>query len=72
MSGLTTEQIMQIALELVGWNEIPLDSGIHVPGEKIKRLIFAMDVNVGLLHTAKALGFDAVVGHHPCGVFRKS
>jgi hypothetical protein len=27
-----------------------------------------MDVNVGLLHMAKQMGFDAVVGHHPCGV----
>ena len=27
-----------------------------------------MDVNVGLLTMAKQLGFDVVVGHHPCGV----
>jgi hypothetical protein len=67
MKGLSTDEIMEIALELVGWTEIPLDSGIHVPGENIKRLIFAMDVNVGLLFMAKQLGFDAVVGHHPCG-----
>ena len=68
MKGLSTEEIMRIALELVGWTEIPLDSGIHVPGKNIKRLIFTMDANVGLLHMAKQLGFDAVVGHHPCGV----
>jgi putative NIF3 family GTP cyclohydrolase 1 type 2 len=59
---------MQIALELVGWDEIPLDSGIHIPGKDIKRLIFTMDANVGLLHMAARLGFDAVVCHHPCGV----
>ena len=68
MKGLSTEEIMGIALELVGWKEIPLDSGIHIPGENIKRLIFTMDANVGLLHMAKGLGFDAVVAHHPCGV----
>lgn len=68
MKGLSTEEIMGIALELVGWKEIPLDSGIHVPGENIKKLIFTMDANVGLLHMAKQLEFDAVVGHHPCGV----
>ncbi len=67
MRGLSTDEIMEIALELVGWTEIPLDSGIHVPGENIKRLIFTMDANVGLLYMAKQLGFDAVVGHHPCG-----
>ena len=66
--GLSTDEIMQTALDLVGWTAIPLDSGIHVPGNGIKRLIFAMDLNVGLIHMAKQLGFDAVVGHHPCGV----
>lgn len=59
---------MGIALQLLGWTEIPLDSGIHVSGENIKRVLFTMDVNVGLLHMAKQMGFDAVVGHHPCGV----
>jgi hypothetical protein len=48
--------------------EVPLDSGIHIPGKNIKRFIFAMDVNVGLLHMAKEMKFDAVVGHHPCGI----
>ena len=68
MKGLSTEEIMGIALELVDETEIPLDSGIHVPGENIKKLIFTMDANVGLLHMAKSMGFDAVVCHHPCGV----
>ncbi|HSB05618.1 MAG TPA: hypothetical protein VLK23_10525 [Thermodesulfobacteriota bacterium] len=66
--GLSTEEIMAIALQHAGATEIPLDSGVHVPGRNIRRLIFAMDVNVGLLTMAKELGFDAVVGHHPCGV----
>jgi hypothetical protein len=68
MQRLSTEEIMAIALDLAGEREIPLDSGIHHPGQDIKRLIFTMDVNVGLLHLAKQMGFDAVVGHHPCGV----
>lgn len=67
MQGLDTEQIMAVALDLVGETEIPLDSGIHHPGRNIKRILFSMDVNVGLLQTAKQLGFDAVIGHHPCG-----
>jgi hypothetical protein len=71
MKGLSTHEIMEIALELVGWTEIPLDSGIHIPGKNIRRLIFTMDANVGLLHMAKQLGYDAVVGHHPCGVLLK-
>ena len=71
MNGLSTHEIMEIALELVGWAEIPADSGVHVPGKGIRRLIFTMDANVGLLHMAKQLGYDAVVGHHPCGVLLK-
>jgi hypothetical protein len=68
MKGLSTEEIMDIALGLVGWNDIPLDSGIHVHGKNIRRLIYTMDANVGLLHMANELGFDAVLCHHPCGV----
>jgi uncharacterized protein YqgV (UPF0045/DUF77 family) len=68
MNGFTTEDIMNIALDLLGKKDIPLDSGIHHPGRNIKKLIFTMDANVGLLHMAKQMGFDAVVCHHPCGV----
>jgi len=68
MRGLDTDEIMEIALDLAGFPEIPEDSGIHVPGSAIRRVLLAMDVNVGLLHMAKQMGFDAVVGHHPCGV----
>jgi len=71
MKGLTTDEIMEIALELAGFSEIPQDSGIHVPGKNIKRIILSMDVNVGVLHMAKQMDFDAVVGHHPCGVLLK-
>ena len=68
MDGLTTEEIMQIALDLLGETEVPPDSGIHHPGKNIRRILFTLDVNVGLLHVARQLGFDAVVGHHPCGI----
>jgi len=68
MNGLSTEEIMQLALDLAGWDEIPQDSGIQIAGGNIQKLIFSMDVNVGLLHMAKQLGFDAVVGHHCVGV----
>ena len=33
MSGVTTDEIMQIALDLVGMTEIPQDSGISNPGK---------------------------------------
>lgn len=64
--GVTTEELLEIANALAGLDETPRDSGVHVPGKGIRRLIFALDVNVGLLVLAKQLGYDAVVGHHPC------
>ena len=68
MDGLSTQDIMDIALDLLGQTEVPRDSGIHNPGFNIRKIIFTMDANVGLLHMAKQMGFDAVVCHHPCGV----
>ncbi|HZR99489.1 MAG TPA: hypothetical protein VFE37_12325 [Chloroflexota bacterium] len=65
-AGVTTDELMDIATKLAGLDEAPLDSGIHVPGANIRRVIFALDVNVGLLVLAKQLGYDAVIGHHPC------
>jgi hypothetical protein len=67
VTGLTTTEILQIALRLSGLTEIPPDSGVHVPGDNLRRILFAMDVNVGLLHLARQQGFDVVMGHHPCG-----
>lgn len=64
--GVSTEELMQLATDLAGLDEAPKDSGIHVPGSGIRRVIFALDVNVGLIVLAKQLGYDAVIGHHPC------
>src|SRR5712692_2338843 len=64
--GVSAQELMDLATELADLDEAPRDSGIHVPGDGIRRIIFALDVNVGLLMLAKQLGYDAVVGHHPC------
>ena len=65
--GFSTEDIMRIALDLIDEKDIPQDSGIHVRGEGIRRLLFTMDANVGLIHMASDLEFDCVLCHHPCG-----
>ncbi len=67
MEGFSTDEIMRLALDLIGEPETPRDSGVHVPGTGIKKLLFTMDANVGLLHMAKEMGFDCVLCHHPCG-----
>ncbi len=65
---MDTSQLMQIALNLVGFDTIPDDSAIYVPGAGIKRVLFGLDIGTGELVLARNLGYDAVIAHHPVGV----
>lgn len=56
---------MQIALDLVGFKDVPGDSGIYVHGKGIKRIMAAIDVDVAELRLAKDLGYDCFLAHHP-------
>ena len=66
-AGLGTDDLMEMALEMAGVSEVPQDSGIHVPGKGIRRVLFTLDANVGVLLFAKQQGYDCVLAHHPCG-----
>lgn len=66
--GLTTEDLATIALDLVGWSELPLDSAIYVPGQGIRRVLVGIDIGTAELLLARQLGCDAVVAHHPVGM----
>src|SRR5574341_866315 len=65
--AVSTDDLMRMALEMAGLSHVPEDSAVHVPGKGIKRILFALDVNVGLLLFAKQRGYDCVLAHHPCG-----
>src|SRR5689334_3025315 len=67
MASVTTERLMQLGLELVGWDEIPPDSAIYYPGSRISHLLMGIDVGAGELFMARQLGFHAVIAHHPAG-----
>jgi len=41
---MNTEEIMETALRLVGFDEIPEDSQVYVSGENIRKVLFAIDV----------------------------
>jgi putative NIF3 family GTP cyclohydrolase 1 type 2 len=56
---------MGLALEMAGLDEIPPDSGIHVPGKNVKRVLLGIDMETPELLLAKQLNFDLVIGHHP-------
>ncbi len=65
---MTTMELMQVALDLVGMDEIPDDSAIYVPGLSIQRVLFALDVGAGELLLGRHFDYDAVIAHHPVGV----
>ncbi len=64
---MNTEDIMALALELAGFDEVPPDSQIYVPKEDVKRVLFGIDVGVPGLLLAKQLGCDLAISHHPEG-----
>jgi hypothetical protein len=65
--ALSTEEIMEISLELVGWDEVPADSGIHVPGEDIETALVGIDLESPEIQLADREGYDLVLAHHPPG-----
>ncbi len=64
---MNTEEIMSLALELAGFDQVPADSQIYVPKEDVKRVLFGIDVGVPGLLLARQLGCDLAIAHHPEG-----
>jgi hypothetical protein len=65
--GLTTEDIMDLSLELVGAEEVPPDSGIYVQGEEIETALVGIDIESPELQLANSGGYDVAIAHHPTG-----
>jgi len=65
VAGMTTDQLMQLAVEMAGMTEMPPDCAIYVPGEGIRRIICGIDMGVAELDLASRLGYDCVLAHHP-------
>lgn len=64
-SSITTQIMVQKALELAGIEVLPCDSQIITPGTDVRRVLFGIDMETQELLLAKQLGFDCVVSHHP-------
>ena len=64
---MNTEELMQIALDMVGFVEIPGDSVIYVEGENIQKILFGVDLGVPELVMASQMGYDCCLAHHPQG-----
>jgi Duf34/NIF3 (NGG1p interacting factor 3) len=67
---LDTSGVMRLALNLSGLKAIPADSGIWVPGKRIRRVLFAVDAGPPELLLAKESGYDLLIAHHPVGPAR--
>lgn len=64
---MKASEIIDLALRLSNLDTLPPDSGIHVDGKDIQRVLFSIDVSISELLLAKELNCDAVIGHHPLG-----
>ncbi|MCX5735250.1 MAG: hypothetical protein NTW68_13115, partial [candidate division NC10 bacterium] len=64
---MTSEDIIEVALDLAQLAEIPGDSGVHVRSDNIKKVLATIDCDVGDLFLARELKCDTVLTHHPEG-----
>jgi putative NIF3 family GTP cyclohydrolase 1 type 2 len=67
MAGLSTDEIMGIALEMAGMHHPPADSAIYVEGAALSKVMFGIDIGAAELLLARQLGCDGVIAHHPAG-----
>jgi hypothetical protein len=65
--GISTDEIMQTALDLAGTSVVPGDSAIYVPGSGLRRVMVGIDVGTAELLLARQLGADGAIAHHPAG-----
>ncbi|MBE7558900.1 hypothetical protein HS125_08105 [bacterium] len=64
---LSTEKILQIALDLAGLTEAPADTGIQVSGAHLEKILAGIDIGPAELLLARHLGCGLALAHHPTG-----
>jgi putative NIF3 family GTP cyclohydrolase 1 type 2 len=63
---MTPEDILSLAAELAGFDEVPADSVVaHGAGRSVSRLMVSVGATTGDLVLARSLGCDAYLLHHP-------
>lgn len=67
MAGLSTGEMVDLALEMSGSQHLPADSAVYVEGSNLARVMMGIDIGTGELLLAKQLGRDGVIAHHPAG-----
>ncbi|HUZ01250.1 MAG TPA: hypothetical protein VMU89_12945 [Thermomicrobiaceae bacterium] len=67
MAGLSTAEIVNLAVELAGARHLAADSAVYVEGTDLQRVMMGVDIGSGDLLLARQLGVDGVIAHHPAG-----
>lgn len=65
--ALSTRDVMDRSLALVGWDEVPGDSTIYVPGTALETALVGIDLGSAELQLADRDGYDLALAHHPAG-----
>ncbi|MFC7165835.1 hypothetical protein [Halospeciosus flavus] len=58
---------MELSLDLVGWDEVPGDSTVYVPGDDVETALVGIDLESPEIQLAHREGFDLALAHHPAG-----
>ena len=67
MPAMNTDQLLQAALDLVGWSTIPSDSAIYHPGTRISHILLGLEIEPDQVAMARQLGYHAVIAQQRCG-----
>lgn len=65
--SLSTREIMDLSLDLVSWDEMPVDSTVYVPSENVETALVGIDLESPELQLADRDGYDLALAHHPVG-----
>jgi hypothetical protein len=67
VAAVTTERLIEIALELAYFHDLPPDSAVYYAGTRISHILLGIDVGSAELFMARQLGYHAVIAHRPPG-----
>ena len=62
---MTTQDILNIALQEAGLDTLPEDSGVFVEKDEVKKVLVGVDLEGTEVLLARELGCDAAISHHP-------
>lgn len=65
--AVSTRELMELSLTMLGMNEVPADSAIYISGSGLQKILLGIDIEGAELMLAREYGRDAVVAHHPAG-----